>query len=100
MPDDCLTIQGNAWYDGHLHLEYSCEPNIGHREAVRLPRMKQADGLLAVGLLKTHMDASSYDDLQEMFAEFEMGTVIEFSTYSRKVGVLLLNTVIWEVRGY
>lgn len=100
MPDEDLTIQGNVWHDGHLQLEYSCEPGIGHRLAVKQPKMKSASGLKAVSLLKMYMDPSSYDDLQEMLDTYE-GAVIEFSAYGKRVGMIPgRNTVFWEVRNY
>jgi hypothetical protein len=98
MPDEFLTIQGNVWYDLGLKLEYSTAPGIGHRDAVRHPRV--AEGLMATSLLKTHLDPNSYDDLRELL-DLYPEAVIEFSTYSKCVGVLPhRNTVTWECRNY
>jgi hypothetical protein len=100
MPDEFLTIQGNVWYDLGLKLEYSCVPGIGHRDAVRQPNMRQAEGLMASSLLKTYLDPNSHDDLRELL-DLYPEAVIEFSTYSKPVGVLPnRSTVFWEVRNY
>src|SRR5262245_40018257 len=101
MPDEYLTIQGNVWLsETGLSLEYSREPNIGHRQAVRPPHLRTATGLMATSLLKTFMDPNSYDDLMELF-ELYPEAVVEFSTYSKKVGTSpQRNTVYWEVRNY
>jgi hypothetical protein len=99
MPDEDVVLQGNVWHDGQLRLEYSRQEGISHREAVRQPHVRQAEGLLAVSLLRTFLDPSSYDDIQELLDDYE-GAIIEFSAYGRKVGLLHRNTVIWEVRGY
>jgi hypothetical protein len=101
MPDEFLTIQGNVWLDDFgLKLEYSCEPNVGHRVAVNQPLVRTAERLGALSLLKTYMDWNSYDDLQELLENYPEA-VIEFSTYSKDVGVLpLRNTVFFEVRSY
>jgi hypothetical protein len=101
MPDEFLTIQGNVWLDAFgLKLEYSCEPNVGHRAAVNQPLVKTAERLGALSLLKTYMDWNSYDDLQELLENYPEA-VIEFSAYSKFVGVLPgRSAVFWEVRLY
>lgn len=101
MPDEFLTIQGNVWLSElGLRLEYSCEPNVGHRNAVNPPLMRTAERTRALSLLKTHMDDNSYSDLEELFELYPDG-IIEFSTYSKHVGVLPgRSTVFWEVRSY
>jgi hypothetical protein len=100
MPDDFLTIQGNVWYDLGLKMEYSTVPGIGHRDAVRQPNMRTAEGLMATSLLNTYLDPNSRDDLRELF-EIYPEAVVEFSTYSKHVGILpLRNTIVWECRQY
>lgn len=100
MPDEYLTIQGNVWLGPNLLLDYSCEPNIGHRQAIRQPYLRQTEGTKALTLLKHFMDWSSYDDLEDMINLYPNAT-IEFSTYSKCVGILPhRNTVFWECRAY
>ncbi len=101
MSDEHLTIQGNVWLSHKgLELEYSCEPGIGHRQAVKQPYVRSAEGLTAKGLLSRFLDPSSLEDLQELL-QTHSEAVIEFSTYRVPVGVLPhRNTVFWEVRAY
>lgn len=58
-----------------------------------------AQGLRAVHILKSAMDATSWDNLNRLFDQFP-DSVIEYTTYSIPVGELGNNTVIWEVRNY
>jgi hypothetical protein len=102
MPDDKLLLQGNVWYcwSGPLRLDYSCEPGIGHREAVNQPYVRHAEGLLAHSLLRTHLDPSSYDDLRGLLDDYD-DAIIEFSAYSVDVGICSnRKSIFWEIRNY
>lgn len=101
MPDEHLVLQGNVWMgERGLRLEYSCEKNIGHRDAVNQPYLKEAEGLLTYSLLRVHLYPSSFEDLMELLDEYE-GATIEFSAYSRSVGVIPhRNVIFWECRAY
>jgi hypothetical protein len=101
MPDDRLAVQGNVQVAvGGLTLEYSCEKNVSHRQAVRQPLLRHAYRLEAVGLLRTHLWGTSLDDINELLHNYP-GAVIEFSAYETAVGLLpRRNTVFWEVRDY
>ena len=97
-PDDYILIQGEVCRSiNHYDLQYTRAKKI-MREALAVENI-HAKGLKALCMLKTHMDAASYDNLQRLLDLFPEG-IIEFSTYSKCVGHLNLNTVFWEVRNY
>lgn len=101
MPDHLLTLQGNVWlgYDG-VQLEYSTEPNVGHRQATSEPLVRRAARLEALALLRKHLWPSDLEELDELLQRFPEA-VVEFSAYRTSVGVLpRRNAVIWEVRNY
>lgn len=56
-----------------------------------------ANGLFAWSLLKEHMDAPSWDCLQEILHNYD-NPVVEFSIANRPVGIFKWNTIFWEVR--
>lgn len=104
MKDDDILIQGN--------VELSPRGLVFDYTTVKKPMrvafaqgFQTATGLRAVMLLKGHMDADSYDWLQELL-HYESKTsdcsaVVELSSYRRPVGVLPhRNTIFWEVRAY
>lgn len=101
MPDERLLIQGELCRseDGQLAFFFSQHPGRCN-EALRI------DGRSLFGLsarmaleIVRQEDPSSFEDLQ-LLLELYPEAVIEFSTWSVKVGILCRNTVIWEVRAY
>lgn len=97
--DDRLIGQGEVMRrEGGLYLFYSRE-----QAPMRLALQKSGKvytGMEAHMLLKSTLDANSWNDLQDLF-EFYPSSVIEFSTYSYCLGVYPnRNTIIWEVRDY
>ena len=99
--DDKLTIQGEIQLSPrHYDLRYSVEP--GYRMPEGLRRFQQhTHGLNAMCQVRTRMDPSSWDDLQEILDDFP-NAVVEFSCYQMDVGSARgRNTIFWEVRtGY
>lgn len=97
-PDDSIVLQGEIMRTTkHYDLHYS-EVKMLMRPALKFGG-KHAHGLLALEKVRSVMDASSFDNLNRLFDEFE-DAIIEFSVYDKGVGVLNLNTVFWEVRNY
>lgn len=58
-----------------------------------------SSGLEAVTILKRHLDAASWDNLQRLWDEFP-DSVVELSAFAQSAGTLRHNTVFWEVRNY
>lgn len=58
-----------------------------------------AQGLRARLLVRHFFDQSSYENLTHIFNQYPKH-VVEFTCFSRSVGVLGWNTVFWEVRYY
>lgn len=58
---------------------------------------KHARGLKASMLLRSHMDASSWEFLNDTLREYD-GAMVEFLCLSRNAGILNWNTIFWEVR--
>jgi hypothetical protein len=93
--DENIVIQGEL-YEGRMFAS-----------SLRLPmRPALAAGGRSYGYAETAcvlgslLSPSSREDLRELAGRFP-AAVIEFSAYSRKVGVLPhRNTLIWEVREY
>lgn len=97
-PDKDIVLQGEIMRsEKHYDLFFS-ELKMMMRPALKIAP-QHACGLAAIKRVENVMDSSSYDNLHRLFDEFPEA-IIEFSTYSRSVGVLNLNTVFWEVRGY
>ena len=97
-PDADIVLQGEIMRtQRHYDLYYSTM-RVMMRQALQYAP-KSACGLAALHRVRSVMDASSFDNLQRLFDEFPEA-IIEFSTYSRPVGVLQTNTVFWEVRAY
>lgn len=98
-PDAELILQGEVMRSTeYFSIRYSrlkAPMRIGLSEAP-----EHVGGVQAVLFLKGTMDPSSWDDLQILFDTYP-DSVIEFSTWSRDVGVCpRRNTVFWEVRNY
>lgn len=94
-----VTIQGEVQRQpGGLYLRYTTVDKpmrVAWKDEER-----HAHGLAAQALIQHHMDAASWDDLNELLDAYD-GAVIEFSCHSHDVGVCLRrNTIFWEVRHY
>lgn len=88
------TIQGE--YDG-FNLTYSLV-----RAPMRIALEKQllhADGPRARWILKRHLEATDYEWLDDLLADFP-GHVVEFSCFTCRVGTLRRRAIFWEVRAY
>lgn len=100
-PDDKLLIQGEVMRDvyGRGIAIYYSRLKCPMRSAL-LAKGESADGIRALGILRTYLTPSSFDDLLELLDTYE-GGVIEFSAYGKKLGDCRgRNTIIWEVRNY
>ena len=103
-PKECALIQGEVQRTPYgLELTYSTVSGMHMREALRYD-MEVATGLKAKYVLEKYLDPSSFDDLMNLldtYGNAEYSDVVEFSCYSRGLGVIPhRNCVIWEVRGY
>jgi len=97
-PDEFIAIQGEVMLSiNGMDLRYSTEKLLMRQALAK--SQKHVSGLVAQQTLLAFLDPTSYDNLQRLFDDFP-DAIIEFSTYSRPVGVLQNNTVIWEVRNY
>lgn len=98
-PDHELLLQGEVMRStDHLSLRYSIA-KLPMRKALA-ECQKHARGIEANMILRSAMDAASWDDLNSLLDEYD-GAVVEFSTWARDVGVIpRRNTVFWEVRHY
>jgi hypothetical protein len=97
-PDDWLLIQGEVSdIDGLFTFRHSSKKSR-MRDAMKCCA-DHAYGLKAKNLLRSSMDASSYEDLQVLLDRYP-GHVVELSVYARTVGLLKRNTLFWEARAY
>ena len=96
-PDEYILIQGELMQsDEHLDLTYSFE-KASNRKALMNPSF--ARGLTAKMLIERYMDRDSLDDINEILESYP-DHIIEFSTFSIKLGSLNKNTIIWEIRKF
>lgn len=98
-PTELTIIQGEVQRSiNHLSLYYSCIPKPMRQSLIE--GGIQVSGATAVVLLRSFMDASSYEWLDRLLDEYP-DHVIEFTTLSRWWGTIpRRNTVFWEVRLY
>jgi len=98
-PVDDIVIQGEVTYlPGGLHLFCSFEKD--HMRGALKRAGRYYNRLTAKTVLCHTVDYNSLCDIVELLNEYE-DHVVEFTTYSRCVGVLPhRRTVIWEVRRY
>jgi hypothetical protein len=95
-PEEYLTIQGEIFLgDCGFELGHSTEPNITCREA--MTRASHSRGLRALSILRSNLDPQDFEDLIDLTLDYP-DHVVEFSSYSKKVGVLDRRLVVWEVR--
>ena len=96
--DEFIALQGEVMLSPNgMDLRYSTEKLLMRQALAK--SQKHVSGLVAQQTLLAFLDPTSYDNLQRLFDDFP-DAIIEFSTYSKPVGVLQNNTVIWEVRNY
>lgn len=97
--DDLIILQGEVMQSPHhLSLRYSRLP-MPMRKALAKEQY-HVDGLSAALLLKSTMDPSSWDELNDLLDMYS-GAVVEFSVWGKDIGdAPRRNTVFWEVRHY
>lgn len=94
-----LIIQGElVRYDNKLCFFYSFMPEA-LRIAMLHPSARQVYGVDAEVILRDYVPAEDVDDLKELL-DLYPEHVIEFSTYSKRLGMFQRQTIIWEVRLY
>lgn len=97
--DSQLILQGEVMRSpSHYSLRYSTVPKPMRQALAECQH--HAEGLTALMLMRSAMDAASWDELQDLLDDFD-GAVIEFSVWGHDVGdAPRRNTVFWEVRHY
>jgi hypothetical protein len=97
-PDERVVLQAEVTNSARfLDVRYALYSGVGMRLAYDV--MKQAQGLVALTLLRQHLDAPSLDTLWDILRDYR-DSVVELSSYPMGVGVLGWNTLFWEVRDY
>ena len=79
-----------------MYLRYKTG-NMVMRKAMKSPTV--ATGLVALSILRTYMDDTSFDTLLELYNTYR-DHVIELTVFDRAVGTHNLPTIFWEVRKY
>lgn len=95
--DEFIVLQGEAQRDDRGLCLFVSRDKVPMRQA--LLNARQYFGVAAERVLDWACDGASADCIRELLDRYA-GHVVEFSAYSRKVGVLGRNTLIWEVRAY
>jgi hypothetical protein len=90
-PDDAIQVQGE--FDG----EVACI--TFEKIPMRLAFRKSEITVSRVQLLGL-IGYEYYRYLKELLEDFEPGAVVEFSLYSRPVGIFKERMIIWEIRHY
>jgi len=99
QPDQHLIAQGEVQVD-HRGLCVLFSREKAPMRVALATQSRQVFGVVATKVLEWACDPQSASDIVSI-AEAYTGHVIEFSAYSRAVGVIPnRNTVIWEVRRY
>jgi hypothetical protein len=97
-PDDRVVLQAEVMNSRcFLDMRYALHSGMGMRPAYEI--MQHTNGIRAVEILKTYLDASSWDNLCWILQEYS-DCVVELSSYDCAVGVLGWSTIFWEVRAY
>lgn len=98
-PTELTTLQGEVRRsERYLDLTYTTVAKP-MRDALA-ESTQYASGVLAVSLLRSHMNPKSYDWLQELFDRYP-DHVVEFTCLDTCWGTLPgYNTIFWEVRSY
>jgi hypothetical protein len=96
--DEYIVLQGEAQRDHRGLCLFVSQDKLPMRQA--LLSAKQYFSPRAERVLEWACDAASVDCIRDLLDQYP-GHVVEFSAYSRKVGVIPnRNTLIWEVRAY
>lgn len=96
--DELITIQGEIMRSTQSYsMRWSKAQTI--MRYAWLDHVEHLDGLVALTFVRHYMDEQSYENLHRLFDEFP-DSIIEFSCYSKPVGVFGWNTVFWEVREF
>jgi hypothetical protein len=99
-PDDFGTLQGYVMRsERYLELDYYLGGGLLMRQIFERELDRHIAGAGAVALLRQHLDAPSWDCLQDIWDRFP-SSVVELSAYSVGCGTLGWNTLFWEVRDY
>lgn len=97
-PDHRVTLQAEVMNsDRFLEMRYALHSGVGMRQAYG--RMKHVHGAVVPVILKTYLDANSWDNLQEILATYR-DSVVELSAYDVSVGQLGWNSICWECRNF
>jgi hypothetical protein len=97
-PDEYRYIQGEAReVPGGLDFYWTTYP-AAMRDALRLGGTQDSPGI-GYWRIRSAMDLWSWENLLGLFERY-LGHTVEFSVFTRGVGVLGWNTIFWEVRDY
>ncbi len=97
LPPPLYVINGEVGEVGELVLTYSTVPGMmrdSFREGIRYTH-----GLTAKLILRHLLDPIDYDSLFALLDQYPEH-VVEFSGFTKKVGILRRRMIIWEVRLY
>lgn len=98
-PDQYMLTQGEFMHGTDGYCLYTSEEPLPMRKALANSG-RQYYRLQALGRLKAFCNPTSYDMILDLLDQYP-DHVIEFSAYSRNVGLMPHhNTLIWEIRLY
>lgn len=102
-PDHRLVLQGHVmrgttFVNGEAVETFSKDPTK-NRMRDSMGRFKPYSGLHYWSLLKSKMDAPSWEMFNELLDRYP-DSIIEYAIYDIGVGLMGINTIIWEVRDY
>ena len=100
-PDKHIVLQGEVTRKFEWSLRYSEHQAIMRNAWVH--HETAVEGLACLMKLRSVMDATSFDQLMDLFDIYDdvhSELIVEFSVYAIPVGLFQTNTVFWEVRGY
>jgi len=81
-----------------LHLTFNDCHKLPMRDALK-KMTKMSRGIIAQQILRHYLPPGEYEHVMSLLDEYD-AHVIEFSTYSKTLGTLKQNTIIWECRRY
>ena len=99
-PDDQrIVLQGEVGKFGEGWFAImSTQAGQPNQAAVRDPASKRAHGTVAKQILRYYL-YEDYDWLEHLVEDYP-DSVVEFTTYDYRLGILGERTLFWEVRGY
>ena len=102
-PDHKLILQGHvqrgtAFVHGEFVDTFFADP-AKNRMRASMDRFRSMRGLAYWQKLRQAMDEPSFDQLREIWDEYP-DSIVEYAVYSIPVGIMGINTIIWEVRDY